>query len=303
MPEDTLGPDTFSTRGIPTARRGYDRKVVDALVADAVAAWGALEKRYGELIAEIERSGGLQHLSRDLGAIAADVGRVLTAATEAADGIPRAPRPMPTVAAESAAASRASLAAMPPAEADRQAFSDGMPGTAGLRVSVQQAIADVRAAADDEAQMIRADGKEKLTPGDARKEADEIVCNAKFEADRQLNLARFAQEMLDRAQGLESQVIPPSASATAAADHGRDRPVASERTIEEVVGYLPVPAPRGLAGGAARLIPSTGLERRAAEVSGCAATSPRRNHLRASDHQAAGRAEAARMSAGGTRRR
>lgn len=257
MPEDTLGPDTFSTRGIPTSRRGYDRKVVDALVADAVAAWSALEKRYGELIAEIERSGGLQHLSRDLGAIAADVGKVLTAATEAADGIrSRAQADADRVAAESAAASSQSLdaaavqAAGIVAEADRQAFDlrrDAWDAGMGLLVSVQQAIADVLAAADDEAQMIRADAEKENHRRLAmtRKEADEIVRNAKFEADRQLNLAReLAQEMLDRAQGIESHVIP-----TVGERHrrreimGEIERLRAERTIEEVAVLPAEPAP------------------------------------------------------------
>ena len=257
MPEDTLGPDTFSTRGIPTSRRGYDRKVVDALVADAVAAWGALEKHHGELIAEIERSGGLEHLSRDLGAIAVDVGKVLTAATEAADGIrSRAQADADRVVAESAAASSQRLdtaavqAAGIVAEADRQAFDlrrDAWDAGMGLLVSVQQAIADVLAAADDEAQMIRADAEKENHRRLAmtRKEADEIVRNAKFEADRQLNLAReLAQEMLDRAQGAESHVIP-----TVGERHrrreimGEIERLRAERTIEEVAVLPAEPAP------------------------------------------------------------
>jgi cell division septum initiation protein DivIVA len=261
MPEDTLGPDTFSTRGIPTARRGYDRKVVDALVADAVAAWGALEKRYGELIAEIERSGGLQHLSRDLGAIAADVGRVLTAATEAADGIrSRAQADADRVAAESAAASsqRLEAAAVQAAsivgEADRQAFDlrrDAWEAGMGLLVSVQQAIADVLAAADDEAQMIRADAEKENHRRLAmiRKEAGSSQRQVRGRPPAQpgTELAEMSPGAGPRVPGDPRRRAPPPPR-----DHGRDRTAASE--APSGVPVLPAePAPRrGLARGAVR---------------------------------------------------
>ena len=257
MPEDTLGPDTFSTRGIPASRRGYDRKVVDALVADAVAAWSALEARHRELIAEVERSGGLEYLSRDLGAIAADVGRILSAATETAEGLRiRASDDAGRVKTEADAEGSRRLAAATAraeamiTEADRQAYGlrrDAWDAGMALLSGVRRAVDEARAAAADEAQVIRADAEKEahrrllLT----RKEAEEIIRNAKFEADRQLNLAReLAQDMLDRVQTSESSVIP-----TAAERHRRGEimeeieRLRAERTIEGVVVLPAEPAP------------------------------------------------------------
>ena len=257
MPEDTLGPDTLSTRGIPTSRRGYDRKVVDAVVADAVAAWGALEKRHRDLVVEIERSGGLEHLSRDLGAIAADVAKILSAATEAADGIrSRAAADAERIAHESAAAAGRRLAeadadaARILTGADRQAFGirrDAWDAGMDLLGGVQKTVAEVLAAAEDEAQRIRADAEKENHRRlvSTRREADEIVRNAKFEADRQLTMARdLGQEMLDRVQGSGATVIP-----TAAENHRRREIMGdierlrAERTIEEVAVLPAEPAP------------------------------------------------------------
>jgi cell division septum initiation protein DivIVA len=257
MPEDTIGPESFSTRGIPTARRGYDRKVVDALVEEAVAAWRALEERHRELVAEVDRSGGMQFLERDLSAISADVKRILDAATAAADGIrARATEDAARVVAEAEAAvaeiraaARAD-AARTQTEADRQAFGlrrDAWDAGMDLLGSVQREVAETLRAAEDEAQVIRADAEKETHRRMAitRREADDIIRNAKFEADRQLNLAReLAQEMLDRVQGDKAPVIP-----TAAERHRRQEIIGeldrlrSERTIEDVTVLPAEPAP------------------------------------------------------------
>jgi cell division septum initiation protein DivIVA len=257
MPEDTLGPDTLSTRGIPTARRGYDRKVVDALIADAVAAWSALEKRHAELVAQLEASGGLEYLQRDLAAIAADAGRMLAAATEAADGLrsrAREDADRVITAAGIAAAERVTAAdgraAGMVTEADRQAFQlrrDAWDEGMRLLVGVHQAVADVLAAADEEVQVIRADAEKETHRRMAitRKEAEEIIRNARYEADRQVTMAReLAQEMLDRTQTAEGPVIP------TAGERQRRREIMaeierlrSERTIEEVSVLPAEPAP------------------------------------------------------------
>jgi len=257
MPEDTIGPESFSTRGIPTARRGYDRKVVDALVEEAVAAWRALEERHRELVAEVDRSGGLQFLERDLTAISADVKRILDAATEAADGIrARATEDAARITADaeaSAVETRAEAhadATRTQTEADRQAFGlrrDAWDAGMDLLGGVQREVDDILRAAEEEAQIIRADAEKETHRRLAitRREADDIIRNAKFEADRQLNLARdLAQEMLDRVQGEEAPVIP-----TAAERHRREEIIGeldrlrSERTIEDVTVLPAEPAP------------------------------------------------------------
>ena len=248
MAEDTLGPDTFSTRGIPTSRRGYDRKVVDALVADAVVAWTALESRHRELVAAIERSGGLEYLERDLGAIAADVGRILTAATEAAEGLrsraeadaARVKQDAGAAAAERLSAASSQAEAMI-TEADRQAYGlrrDAWDAGMSLLAGVRLVVDDVLAAAEDQAQVIRADAEKESHRRSmmTRKEAEEIIRNAKFEADRQLNMAReLAQEMLDRVQGAESSVIPTNAERQRRREiMDQIERIRAERTIEDV---------------------------------------------------------------------
>jgi len=87
MADDDLGPEGFGTRGIPSARRGYDKRVVDTLVSEAVERWVELKRRYDALRAEVDRAGGLEHLARDLKAVGDDVSRILEAAKEAADGM------------------------------------------------------------------------------------------------------------------------------------------------------------------------------------------------------------------------
>ncbi|MBI5157511.1 MAG: hypothetical protein HZA58_05785, partial [Acidimicrobiia bacterium] len=85
MVDDDLGPEGFSTRGIPSAKRGLDKRVVDNLVAEAVERWAELKRRYDALQAEVDRAGGLEHLTRNLKSVGDDVTRILEVAKEAAD--------------------------------------------------------------------------------------------------------------------------------------------------------------------------------------------------------------------------
>src|SRR3989304_1700575 len=52
MVDDDLGPEGFSTRGIPSAKRGLDKRVVDNLVAEAVERWAELKRRYNAALEE-----------------------------------------------------------------------------------------------------------------------------------------------------------------------------------------------------------------------------------------------------------
>jgi hypothetical protein len=87
MGDDDLGPEGFGTRGIPSAKKGYDKRVVDTLVAEAVERWAELKRRYDTLLTEVERAGGLEHLTRDMKAVGEDVTKILESAREAADGM------------------------------------------------------------------------------------------------------------------------------------------------------------------------------------------------------------------------
>ena len=87
MGDDDLGPEGFGTRGIPSAKRGYDKRVVDTLVAEAVERWAELKRRYDALEAEVSKAGGLDHLTRDLKAVGEEVAKILATAREAADAM------------------------------------------------------------------------------------------------------------------------------------------------------------------------------------------------------------------------
>ena len=67
MPDPDMGSDRLVPKGLPSARRGYDRHAVEYLLREAREAWAAQEKEHRRLLAEIERAGGLDYLARDLG--------------------------------------------------------------------------------------------------------------------------------------------------------------------------------------------------------------------------------------------
>ena len=218
MGDEPLGPDTFSTRDLPTGRRGYEKKAVDALVARAVEEWGDLQRRHEELLAEVTRSGGPEHLARDVAAVAGDVARVLEAAKEAADGIrTRAREDAERIERESAAdAARrtetaASEAERVVAEAEQHAFDlrrDAWDAGEELLRSVEETADAIVSEADGQALLIRAEAEREAHQrlAIARKEADDIVRNARYEGDRLLTQAReLAQEMIDRAGGVAEE--------------------------------------------------------------------------------------------------
>ena len=211
MGDDRLGPDTFSTRDLPKGRRGYEKKAVDALIARAVEEWGDLLRRHEDLLAEVTRSGGPEHLARDVSSVGEDVARILQAAREAADGMrTRAREDAERIERDSAADATKQIeaagaeAARVMAEAEQQAFDlrrDAWEAGDELIRSVHETAEQIVADAEAHALVIRADAEREAHQrlALARKEADDIVRNSRYEGDRLVTQARqLAQQMIDR---------------------------------------------------------------------------------------------------------
>lgn len=250
MADEPLGPDTFSTRDLPTARRGYEKKAVEALIAEAVERWGTLERRHRDLLKDVAGSGGPEALARDVEAVGSEVSRILEAAKEAAEGMrSRAREDSERVAAETAAEAVSRLqaaaaeAASIVAEGERQAFElrrDAWDGGTTLISSAQEMGDEIIAEAGEQALSIRADAERDSHQRLAltRRESDDVIRNARYEADRLLNQARtLAQTIIDRASGAdgEDESALPSVD-----DRGRDQRIEeverlhAERSIEGV---------------------------------------------------------------------
>lgn len=221
MVDDELGPGDFSTRGIPTARRGYEKKAVDALVAGAFARWAELHRRYTELLEEVGKAGGVEHLGRDLGALGGEIGELLEAAHEAATGLrDRAWESAQRLEAESKAQSEGRLSAAAEeaarlvdeaeqraqstvAEAEERAFQARKDAWETGVALLEQALAKAAAIiADAEQQVLimRAEGEREVHRrlAQSRKEAEEVARAARHDADRQLSTAReLIKEILE----------------------------------------------------------------------------------------------------------
>lgn len=253
MGDDRLGPDTFSTRDLPTGRRGYEKKAVDALIARAVQEWGDLQRRHDDLLAEVTRSGGPEHLARDISSVAGDVARILEAAKEAADGMrTRAREDAERIERDSAADATKQLEAATAeaervmAEAEQQAFDlrrDAWEAGDELIRSVQETIEQIVAEAEAEALVIRAEAEREAHQrlAIARKEADDIVRNSRYEGDRLVTQAReLAQEMIDRVGEAVEDDAPRGRASRLSEEIER---LHAERSIEDIAVLPAEPHP------------------------------------------------------------
>jgi cell division septum initiation protein DivIVA len=253
MGDELLGPDTFSTRDLPTGKRGYEKKAVDALIARAVEEWGDLQRRHDHLLAEVARSGGPEHLARDVSAVADDVARILEAAKEAADGIrTRAREDAERIEGESVAdatkrtETAASEAERVVAEAEQHAFDlrrDAWDAGEELLGSVDETSEAIVTEADGQALAIRAEAEREAHQrlAIARKEADDIVRTARFEGDRMLTRAReLAQQMIDRAGGVAEEETDRPRSRELSEEIER---LHAERDIEDIAVLPAEPRP------------------------------------------------------------
>jgi vacuolar-type H+-ATPase subunit H len=201
MAEEFVGPEYLTTRGIPSSRRGYDKRVVDAVLSEARGHWQALLDRYTELRQLVESTGGIEFLGKELSEIGRDVGEVLASAQQAAEGIRnRSHQEAERIEREASEEAEAVVA-----EAERQAFDlrssawdDGM----DLIQSIEAEGERIIQAAKDSALLIRAQAEKDAHRhiAGAEREASDLVRQARYEADRQLNQAReLAQTIIDRA--------------------------------------------------------------------------------------------------------
>jgi len=210
MADDDLGPEGFGTRGIPSARRGYDKRVVDTLVSEAVERWVELKRRYDALRAEVDRAGGLEHLARDLKAVGDDVSRILEAAKEAADGMRVRAQSDADVVGTGAAADAAAVVQ----EAEDQAFQtrrDAWETGAELLALVRETASAILAEAEDDALLVRAEAERESHRRLAvtRKEQDDMIRSGRYELERQITNARdLAAEMLSVARTEEVSLVP-----------------------------------------------------------------------------------------------
>ena len=198
MVDDDLGPGDFSTRGLPTVRRGYEKKAVDALVAGAFARWTELHRRYTDLLEELGKAGGVEQLGRDLGAVAREVDQILAASDEAATGLRERAWEAATRLeeeskheAETRVAEAEEQARRLVAEAEEQAFGarrDAWEAGTALLEEAMEKSAVLLAEAEEQVLIIRAEGEQeahrRLAQG--RKDADDLIRSARFEADRRL---------------------------------------------------------------------------------------------------------------------
>ncbi len=201
MADDEFGPDSLTTRGIPSARRGYDKRVVEAIFSQARERWQQLQDDFEELRAAVDESGGLEFLARELGAVGKDVGAILAAAQEAAEGMRgRARDEAERLQQESTDASDNTRA-----EAEQQAFAVRKDAWESAMVLLESAMADaarIIAEGKDDALLIKAQAEKEAHRhmSATEREASDLVRNARYEADRQINQAReMAQRIIDRA--------------------------------------------------------------------------------------------------------
>ena len=216
MADDDIGPDYLTARGVPSSRRGYDKRVIDALHSEARDRWQILLDRYEELRATVEASGGLEFLGRELGAVGLEVGEILSSAQQAAEGMrTRSQEEANRIEVESTAAAIGAVA-----EAERQAFDlrrdaweTGMDVLDAALVEAERVVS----AGKDDALLIRAQAEKdsyRHISGSER-EASGLIRQARYEADRRLNQAReVAQQIIDRTIGPEhleasGESIPP----------------------------------------------------------------------------------------------
>jgi cell division septum initiation protein DivIVA len=250
MTDERLGPEILSTRGVPSARRGYDKRVIDALLSEAAKHWETLVGEHDALRVSVEESGGLEFLGREMSEVARDVGEILEAAKEAADGMRnRAREDADRLERDSKTEADRVLA-----EADAQAFdlrSDAWESGMGAIDSAHDEVAGIVEAGKDDALLIRANAEKEShrLVAQAKKEADDLLRTARYEADRQLNQAReVAQQIIDKAWEEETadESMPPDPVSPARRRQLLDEieRLRSQRAIETIEVFSTDPAPR-----------------------------------------------------------
>ncbi|MFH1331537.1 MAG: hypothetical protein ABIJ48_12945 [Actinomycetota bacterium] len=185
MPDQEMGSDRLVPKGLPGARRGYARHAVESLLREARETWAALEGEHRRLLAEIERTGGLEYLARDLGEVGGDVGRLLGDAQEAARGLRERAR---SDSAERVAAAVVEARRLGP-EAAAQAFHlrvDAWAAAEALLRQAEEAHQSLIAEAEADVLVVRADAEQEAyrLVATARRGAQDVMREARFAAER-----------------------------------------------------------------------------------------------------------------------
>jgi cell division septum initiation protein DivIVA len=249
MTDERLGPEILSTRGVPSTRRGYDKRVIDGLLSEAARHWQSLAEEHDELQTAVDEAGGLEILVREMGEVARDVGEILEAAKEAADGLRRRAREDAERLERETGAEIERLLT----EADEQAFElrrDAWDsGTLAIDSAMDEADAIIEAGEQDVLRIrAHAEQESHRRVSAARKEADDIIRTARFEADRLLNQAReVAQQIIDKAWEDEGE-HEPVASGPVSPERRRElleeiERLRSQRSIEAVEVFDTDPPP------------------------------------------------------------
>lgn len=250
MPDQEMGSDHLVPRGLPGARRGYDRHAVESLLREAREAWSALEGEHRLLLAEIERTGGLEYLARDLGEVGGDVGRLLGDAQEAARGLRERAR---SDSAERVAAAVAEARRLV-VEAEGQAFhlrADAWAAADALLRQAGEAHRFMIAEADAEVLVVRAEAEQEAyrLVATARREAQDVMRGARFEAERTvLELQAQPERILPvDSEPVQSAPSPPEKPGGRARRKRGEAPEA--RHPENVIRVIQPPGARRQGGG------------------------------------------------------
>jgi DivIVA domain-containing protein len=247
--------DSLRRAEFRSAVRGYDRAEVDAFRDAALQRLDALEAELGGLRAKLGALGidDPADLKVELDAVGSEVGRILGAARETAEGLRR--RAATDADRWRAEAGSEATATRARAQADAEALRRAAWETGSTLLEQTRAEAEsLHQAAHDETLIIRADAEReaiRLT-GDARRQAEEelrgartraeqLVAQAREERDRVLADARHqAEAAQERARALEerrSELMADIESARGSIAH-LDRELDAKREALEIQGAV-----------------------------------------------------------------
>jgi hypothetical protein len=195
MASEGPGPEDLTADGLPTARRGLDRRAVTRLLREASARWAQVQAERDELVAHIEERGGIENLTRDLREIGEHVSRMLGDAQEAADNL-RA-RARQEAAERRTAAETEAADIRQQAELDAfQMRSDAWSAGSDLLDHVRLTAAAMIEQAESDVLITRAEGEQEAhrNIAEARRQAGEITRAARNEGERAVAEARRRAE-------------------------------------------------------------------------------------------------------------
>lgn len=210
MVDHPLEPEDLTTAGLPSARRGYDRKAVGALLDEASRRWRKLRDHHDSVIDEIERRGGVENLGRDLREIGARVSSILGEAQAASEDLRQQALEEAGARLDGASEKADGLVA----EADRTAFGlrkVAWEQSTEMLAQIQETIESMIEQAEADTLIIRAHAEQEAHRhlSEARREAADITRAARFEAERLVGEAkRRADELLADSTEAETAARP-----------------------------------------------------------------------------------------------